>query len=200
MRSHPHNVALLKGAQPRPLRSGRRLHLSALRGPRPAGELRAIPRRTAAGRGSVSLIAAAVCGSIPLRRARAAHSATAVLLALQQAATWRWLNPHSPSKRKISRIFLMVTLRAGISTLLGKRPRMPESEPAPKLVAVLRFTPDGDHLSGQGDRPSGHGDHPSGTSTQSGRLPAGISGRLQSERVVAFDWNQWSPWAGIRRS
>jgi hypothetical protein len=44
------------------------------------------------------------------------HFTTVVLLIPQQAAIRRWLRPHSHSDRNISRIFLTLTLRAGIST------------------------------------------------------------------------------------
>src|ERR1700726_2027377 len=91
----------------------------------------------------------------------------------------------------------MLSLRAGISTPLGERPRMPEAEPTPELLVSLELTTDGDHHSGEGDRHSGDGDHHSGAPPQSGRLQTGISGRLRSESVVAFDWNGWSPSTGI---
>jgi hypothetical protein len=104
-----------------------------------------------------------------------------------------------------SRICNMVSLRAGISTLLGKWSRMPGSEPTPELFTLLRLTTDGDHHSGQGDHHSGDGDHHSGdgdhhsgTPPQSGRIQIGISGRPRSERVVACEWNGWSPSPGIR--
>src|ERR1700724_752259 len=91
----------------------------------------------------------------------------------------------------------MLSLRAGISTPLGERPRMPEAEPTPELLVSLELTTDGAHHSGEGDRHSGDGDHHSGAPPQSGRLQIGISGRLRSESVVAFDWNGWSPSTGI---
>src|ERR1700719_4445515 len=91
----------------------------------------------------------------------------------------------------------MLSLRAGISTPLGERPRMPEAEPTPELLVSLELTTDGDHHSGEGDRHSGDGDHHSGAPPQSGRLQIGISGRLRSESVVAFDWNGWSASTGI---
>lgn len=62
-----------------------------------------------------SLSAVAADQSSPLRSARTTQSTTVVLPIPQQAAIWRWLSSHSHNNRKTSRIFLTLTLRAGIS-------------------------------------------------------------------------------------
>jgi hypothetical protein len=129
-----------------------------------------------------------------LRRALATHSTTVVLPIPQHPATWRWLRPHSHSNRNSSRIFLTLTLRADISPPISDEgTRMPEVRRLCLIVAALleadsvRWRPP--------FRPSRP---PFRLWAKTGRLQPGMGGRLQTESVVAFERNGWSPWTGIR--
>src|ERR1700724_4107424 len=52
----------------------------------------------------------------------------------------------------------------------------------------------------EGDHPSGRSRPPLQVKANGGRLQPGMGGRLQTESVVAFERNGWSPWTGIRTS